>query len=105
MLYVSGYEADRSYNRDVVAESINQQVIFDKNFKKIRFLFPHVDANKEIDIHFNVIDKAFYKIAILVNQKDEEDEKNVSPNLSSEEFKEPKDGEYTREDLLNLFSI
>ena len=89
MLYVSDYEADRSYNRDiVVAENINQQVIFDENFKKVRFLFLHVDANKEIDIHFNVIDKTFYKIAILVNQKDEEDKENVSPNLSSEEFKE-----------------
>ena len=47
--------------------------------------------NKEIDIHFNVIDKAFYKIAILVNQKDEEDEDNVSPNFFSEEFKELED--------------
>ena len=72
--FVSGYEADRSYNRDIViAENINQQVIFDENFKKDRFLFLHVDANKEVDIHFNVIDKAFYKIAILINQKDEED--------------------------------
>ena len=32
MLYVSGYKADRFYNRDiVVAENINRQVIFDKN--------------------------------------------------------------------------
>ena len=68
MLYVSGYEADKSYDREiVVAENVNQQVIFDENFKKVRFLFPHADANKEIAIHFNVIDKAFYKIAILVN--------------------------------------
>ena len=38
MLYVSDYEADRSYNRDIViAENINQQVIFDENFKKLDF--------------------------------------------------------------------
>ena len=30
--------------------------------KKIRFLYPHADATKDLAVHVNVIDKAFYKI-------------------------------------------
>ena len=68
MLYIAGFEAERSIERDiVVGENINQQVIFDKNFKKVRFLYPHADPTKDLTVHFNVIDKAFYKIRILVN--------------------------------------
>ena len=70
MLYVSGYEAERAYERDIiVGENINQQIIFDKNLKKVRFLYPHADPTKDIAIHFNVIDKAFYKIAVNMNNK------------------------------------
>ena len=70
MLYVSGYEAERSYERDIiVGENINQQIIFDKNLKKVRFLYPHADPTKDIAIHFNVIDKAFYKIVVNMNNK------------------------------------
>ena len=68
MLYIAGFEAERSIERDiVVGENINQQVIFEKNFKKVRFLYPHADPTKDLTVHFNVIDKAFYKIRILAN--------------------------------------
>ena len=66
MLYVAGYEDD-SDRSIIVGENINQQIIFENNLKKIRFLYPHADANKDLAIHVNVIDKAFYKITFFAN--------------------------------------
>ena len=62
-LYVAGVEIDDKINREiVVAENINQQIIFDDKFKKIRFTYPFVDRQKDLTYHINVIDKAHYKI-------------------------------------------
>ena len=71
MLYVAGCEMESKIDRDIiVGENINQQIIFNNdNFKKIRFLYPHADASKDLAVHVNVIDKAFYKINILANGK------------------------------------
>ena len=69
MIYVAGYEDYESYPSDIiVGENINQQFIFKNNFKKIRFLYPHADANKDLAIHFNVIDKAFYRVTVFANK-------------------------------------
>ena len=68
MLYVAGYEAETSINREIiVGENINQQIIFTDNFKKIRFLYPHADAKKDLTVHFNVIDKEYYNYEIYAN--------------------------------------
>ena len=70
MLYVAGYESESKNEREIiVGENINQQIIFQDNFKKIRFLYPHADAYKDLAIHINVIDKAFYNIRIFANNK------------------------------------
>ena len=62
-LYVAGVEIDDKINREiVVAENINQQIIFDDKFKKIRFTYPFVDRQKDLTYHINVIDKTHYKI-------------------------------------------
>ena len=66
MLYVAGYE-DNSKRSIVVGENINQQIVFENNLKKIRFLYPHADATKDLAVHVNVIDKAFYKITFYAN--------------------------------------
>ena len=68
MLYISGYEAETKFEREIViAENTNQHIIFKDNFKKIRYLYPHSDSSKDLVIHVNVIDKAFYKINIFIN--------------------------------------
>ena len=65
MLYVAGYEDEIKTNREImVGENINQQIIFENNLKKIRFLYPHTDNKKDLVVHFNIIDKAFYKYEI-----------------------------------------
>ena len=70
MLYVAGYEAETKNDREIiVGENINQQVIFEDNFKKIRFLYPHADAYKDLAVHINVIDKAFYNVRFYANNK------------------------------------
>ena len=70
MLYVAGYESETKYDREIiVGENINQQIIFTDDFKKVRFLYPHADAYKDLAIHVNVIDKAFYDINIYANDK------------------------------------
>ena len=68
MLYVSGFEITEDYEREIVVpENINQQIIFEDNFKKIRFNYPIVNITKRLSIHVNVIDKAHYKIKGSIN--------------------------------------
>ena len=70
MLYVSGYEAETNYTRDIIiGENTNQQIIFNNNFKTIRFLYPHAEASKDLALHVNVIDKAFYKLVVTANNE------------------------------------
>ena len=69
MLYMAGYEIEPSINREIiVGENINQQIIFQNNFKKIRFLYPHANPRKDLTVHFNVIDKEFYNYEIYANK-------------------------------------
>lgn len=76
MLYISGYEAETKYDREIViAENVNQKIIFKENIKKIRFLYPHSDLDKDVVVHVNVIDKALYKINIFVNGNNTKEEK------------------------------
>ncbi len=71
MLYVSGYESlDDIYSSEIViAENVNQQVIFDNTFKQVRFLYPQADSTKDLALHINVIDKAIYVVKIYLNTK------------------------------------
>ncbi len=71
MLYVAGFESrDTSYETEiVVSENVNQQIIFDDDFKTIRFLYPQGDSSKDLAIYFNVIDQAYYKINIYANSE------------------------------------
>ena len=69
MLYVSGYETETNitdYEREIIIGSnINQQIIFNDNFKKIRFLYPYTDKEKDMALHVNVVDKASYRIKVF----------------------------------------
>ena len=69
MLYVAGYESETNvtnYEREIViGNNINQQIIFNNNFKKIRFLYPYSDKEKDMTLHINVVDKAFYRIKVF----------------------------------------
>ena len=66
MLYVIGFESETDNSRDIViGENINQQIIFDKDLKKLRFIYPHSDISKDLAVYVNIIDKAYYKINII----------------------------------------
>ena len=69
MLYVAGYESETNvtnYEREIIiGNNINQQIIFNDNFKKIRFLYPYSDKGKDMALHINVVDKAFYRIKVF----------------------------------------
>ena len=70
MLYVAGYESQDSERKTeiVVAENVNQQVIFDdQSFKSIRFLYPHADPSKDLAVYINIIDQAYYDVNIFIN--------------------------------------
>ena len=69
MLYVAGYESsdDDSVTEIVVGENINQQVIFNNDFKTIRFLYPLADSSKELAVYVNIIDQAYYNVKIYSN--------------------------------------
>jgi len=66
MLYVSGLESKDDYEREIIiGENLNQQIIFEKGFEKVRFLYPQADNRKDLAIHVNVIDQAYYSIHII----------------------------------------
>ena len=74
MLYVAGYEVNNNVETEnireiVVAENINQQIIFEENFNKIRFTYPIANIDKDLTYHVNVIDRARYKITGYLNGK------------------------------------
>ena len=69
MLYVAGYESkDSEYETEiVVGENVNQQVIFNDDFKTVRFLYPQADPSKDLAIYANIIDQAYYNLKIYTN--------------------------------------
>ena len=70
MLYVSGYEAEKDNSREIViGDNINQKIIFEKSFKKIRFLYPHVNTKNDLVLSIKVLDKAYYDLNVLVKDK------------------------------------
>lgn len=71
MLYVSGIETNDDYEKGViVGDNINQQIIFEKGFERVRFLYPEADTEKELAIYVNVVDQAYYGIKIFFNDKE-----------------------------------
>ena len=71
MLYVSGYETkdDEDKTEIVISENIKQKIIFDYDFKSIRYLYPHADPEKDLAIYINVLIKAYYNISIYLNNE------------------------------------
>ena len=71
MLYVSGFESESNDDTRgiIIGENINQQIIFEKGLKKVIFVYPHATPSKDLAINFNVIDKAFYKLTVLAENK------------------------------------
>ena len=69
MLYVTGYESPdtESITEILVGENIRQKVIVNKNFKSIRFLYPHQEPSKNLTIYINMIHPAYYNIKIYIN--------------------------------------
>ena len=64
MMYISGYESESKYEREIiVGENINQMIIFN-NIKKIRYLYPLADSGKDFSVHINIIDKAFFRVTV-----------------------------------------
>ena len=72
MLYVGGIESEEDYQKEIiVGENINQQIIFENGFNKVRFLYPQADVDKDIAIYVNVIDQAIYQMKIFLNIENE----------------------------------
>ena len=72
MVYVMGYESsDSKYQTEiVVSDNVNRKVIFNNEFKSIRFLYPLVDTEKDLSIFVNILDKAYYYLKIYFNNED-----------------------------------
>ena len=66
MIYVSGIEAEKNDDSRaiIIGENINNQIIFEKGLNLVNFLYPLSDSSKDLALHFNVIDKAFYKLTV-----------------------------------------
>ena len=71
MLYVSGFESESNDDSRgiLIGENKNQQIIFEKGLKKVIFVYPLSNPTKDLAINFNVIDKAYYKLTVLAENK------------------------------------
>ena len=71
MIYVAGYETSTTTleSEIVMSENINQQFIFNADFKTIRFLYPNPDITKDLALKLNVIDMAQYKVVVYAESK------------------------------------
>jgi len=85
MLYVSGLELTDSNSpvqkELLVGEGIPQKIIFENEIKKVRFLYPHADHNKNIAINVNVINIANYKLKIIFNNNETESKEFFTSNV------------------------
>ena len=59
MLYVAGYESEDNETKTEIAisENTNRKVIFNNDFKNIRFLYPHADPEKDLSVYANIINQ------------------------------------------------
>ena len=64
MMYVAGTKVDDAI---LIGNNVNQQFIFEDNFKVIKFVYPLADFTKDLVVYANIIDKAYYNIAIAVD--------------------------------------
>ena len=73
MLYVSGIESKDEYEREIIiGENLNQQIIFEEGFERVRFLYPQADSEKDLALYINVIDQAYYSVKVFLNTDEEE---------------------------------
>ena len=68
MMYVAGAKVE---DMILISNNVNQQIIFNYNFKVIKFLYPipNPGNNKDLIVYANIIDKAYYKISIAVDSE------------------------------------
>ena len=72
MLYVNGYETpDSEFQTEIViGENINQNILFENEFKSIRFLYPLADPLYDLAFYINIIEIHNYQIKIFINTED-----------------------------------
>ena len=64
MMYVAGTKVDDPI---LIGNNVNQQIIFEDNFKVVKFIYPLPDYQIDLVVYANIIDKAYYNIAIAVD--------------------------------------
>ena len=72
MLYVIGNQLVDSHfsTRTIIGNNVNQQIIFNDDFRYIRFLYPIPDIKVDLIVYANVIDKGYYYINIAIDSED-----------------------------------
>ena len=66
MMYIAGTKIGEPI---IIGNNVNQQIIFNDNFKEFKFLYPVPNNKIDILVYANIIDKAYYKIAIYVDSE------------------------------------
>ena len=75
MLFINHFEINQNSNKNdiqtefLLNENYPQRIQFDQ-FKKIRYIYPHNDMSKEIEIYLKNLDHAYYSINIIYNNKE-----------------------------------
>ena len=66
MMYVAGTKIEDPI---IIGNNVNQQIIFNDNFKVFKFLYPVPNNKIDLVVYANIIDKAYYKISIAVDNE------------------------------------
>ena len=93
MLYVIGCQtfAYHFSTRILIGNNVNQQIIFNDNFRSVRFLYPIPDINVDLIVYANIIDKGIYYITIAIDYEDNQIFREIISNstpyyLDKEEY-------------------
>ena len=66
MMYVAGTTFEDPI---IIGNNVNQQIIFNDNFKVFKLLYPVPNNEIDLVVYANIIDKAYYKISIAVDSE------------------------------------
>ena len=66
MMYVAGTSFEDPI---IIGNNVNQQIIFNDNFKVFKLLYPVPNNKIDLVVYANIIDKAYYKISIAVDSE------------------------------------
>jgi hypothetical protein len=74
MVYVSAlelYKEDSAIRKEIlVSEGVPQKILFEDVVKKVRYIYPHVDKEKNLTVNIHMITQGNFSVKIFFRDED-----------------------------------